>query len=134
MRPESFVPFVMDRVKNTPGVARVQTLADVGDRKHPFGFAVTAGSRETRWQVTGQLADGEKHDHPTAEVDGTPASWTDTSTQDGGEEWLAAVIGRTESPQIARIERWSTREGARPDQLGVTVFFHNGQRSFLRRI
>ncbi len=134
MRPDSFVPFVIDCVKNTPGVARVQTLAEAGVNKYPFGFAVTVGSNEVQWQVTGQLADGEKHDTPTAEVEGTPAAWTDTTVTDGGEEWLAAVLGRAESPAIASIERWSTRDRSRPDHVGVTVSFHNGSRAFVRRI
>ncbi|MCE7053033.1 hypothetical protein, partial [Streptomyces purpurascens] len=96
--------------------------------------AVTAGTREVRWQITGQLADGEKHDTPTAEVEGSPAAWTDTTVQDGGEEWLAAAIGRAEFPQIAKIERWSIREGANPNKHGVTVFFHNGARAFVRQL
>ncbi|MFF0227574.1 hypothetical protein [Streptomyces sp. NPDC004629] len=133
MRNDTFVPFVMDCVKNTPGVSRVQTLAEAGDTKHPRGIVVTVGSKETRWQFNHQLADGEKHDTPTAEVDGQPAAWTDTTVQDGGEEWLAAVIGRAESPKIAKIDRWSTREDSSGGE-GVTVFFHNGSRAFIRRI
>ncbi|MEV6803121.1 hypothetical protein [Streptomyces sp. NPDC051132] len=119
-------------MKNTPGVARVQTLAEAGESKYPFGFAVTIGASEIRWQVTGQLADGEKHDTPTAEVDGDPAPWTDSTAQDGGEAWLAAVIGRAESSKIARIQQWSTAQDA--NRSGVTVFFHNGARAFVRRI
>ncbi|MFJ4322280.1 hypothetical protein ACIP3A_04040 [Streptomyces tricolor] len=132
MRPERFQDWLIDTVKNTPGTSRVQSLTEAGDTKHPFGIAVTAGSREVRWQITGQLADGEKHDTPTAEVDGAPAAWTDTTVQDGGEEWLAAAIGRAESSKIAKIERWSTREGA--NQHGMTVFFHNGARAFVRQL
>jgi hypothetical protein len=131
MRPETFVPFVMDRARTAPGVTGVRTLAEAGDTKHPFGFAVTAGGRETRWQVTGQLADGEKHDQPAAEVAGDPAPWQDSPAQDGGEEWLAATIGRAESPAIARLTRWS-EEGM--SQAGVTAHFHNGARAYLRRI
>lgn len=124
----------MECAKNTPGVTRVQTLAEAGDTKHPFGFVVTIGSSETGWQVTGQLAEGAKHDTPTAEIDGAPAPWKDTTVTDGGEEWLAAAIGRAESPTIADIKRWSTREGVRPGHAGVTVTFHNGERVFVRRI
>ncbi|MFD7997310.1 hypothetical protein [Streptomyces mexicanus] len=134
MRPDRFQDFAIDAIKNTPGVARVQTLEEAGVTKYPFGFAVTIGGSETRWQITGQLADGEKHDTPTAEVTGEPAAWTDTTVQDGGEEWLAAVIGRAESPQIASIERWTPRDGNNPNHIGLTVTFHNGARAFVRRI
>ncbi|WP_308114858.1 hypothetical protein [Streptomyces sp. ISL-12] len=112
----------------------MQTLEEAGITTYPFGFVVAVGSNEVQWQVTGQLADGEKHDTPTADVDGGPAPWTDSTVQDGGEEWLAAVIGRAEAPQIAAIARWSTKEGSRPDHVGVTVTFHNGAKAFVRRI
>jgi hypothetical protein len=134
MRPGRFQDFVLDALKNQPGVARVQTLAEAGETKYPYGLAVTVGSGETRWQFIGQLADGERNDHPAPDVDGTPAAWTETTVQDGGEEWLAAAIGRTESPKIAKIERWSPREGNRTGHIGVTVFFHNEARAFLRKI
>lgn len=134
MRPDRFQDFAIDAVKNTPGVARVQSLEEAGETRYPYGVAVTVGGAETRWQITGQLADGEKHDTPTADVDGQPAAWTDTTVQDGGEEWLAAVIGRAESPLIATIERWSPREGNSPGHVGVTVMFHNGAKAFVRRI
>ncbi|MFD9004448.1 hypothetical protein ACFV0T_26405 [Streptomyces sp. NPDC059582] len=128
-RVQAFTDFLLDCVKNTPNVDGVQTLEEAGDTRHPFGLAVRIGGAEVRWQVTCQLADGEKHDSPTADVDGDPAPWTDTDVQDGGEEWLAAVIGRARSARVARIERWSTRDS---DRVGVTVYFHNGARAFVR--
>jgi hypothetical protein len=134
MRIKPFQEFLLGTLKTMPGVTKVQTLEEAGDTQHPCGVAATVGGRETHWQITGQLADGEKHDTPAADVDGQPAAWTDTTVQDGGEEWLAAAIGRAESTKIARIERWSTREGTRPDYLGVTVFFHNGAKAFVRKI
>ncbi len=132
LRVARFTRFAVDCVKNTPGVDRVRTLEEAGDRRHPFGFAVTVGSVEVRWQVTGQLAPGEKHDQPTADVQGDPAPWVETGEQDGGEGWMADVIGRARSVKVARIERWSTREGARPGHVGLTVFLHNGARLFVR--
>ncbi|MFB7597278.1 hypothetical protein [Streptomyces sp. NPDC056160] len=134
MRPDRFQDFAIDVIKNTAGVGQVRSLEEAGESRYPFGFAVTVGGRETRWQITGQLADGEKHDTPTADIQGQPAAWTDTTVQDGGEEWLAAVLGRAESPLIATIERWSTREGNNPNHVGVTAAFHNGAKAFVRRI
>ncbi|MFD7134362.1 hypothetical protein [Streptomyces sp. NPDC059894] len=132
MRPERFQAFVIDTLKNTPGTVQVQTLAEAGDAKHPFGVAVTTGDGESRWQIVGQLADGERHDHAEQPVEAAPAAWTDATPGDNPEGWLTAAIGRAESPEIARIERWSTRDG-RTSQ-GATVYFHNGARAYVRKI
>jgi hypothetical protein len=132
LRAETFTEYLINHAANTPDVDRVQTLAEAGDTTHPFGLAVHLGARQVRWQVTSQLAPGERHGAPAAEVEGEPAPWTDTDARDGGEEWLAAVIGRARSPRVARLERWSTRDPARADRVGVTVFFHNGARVFVR--
>lgn len=131
-RVEAFTRFLLDCVKNTPNVTRVQTLQEAGVACYPYGLAIQLADSEVRWQVTWQLADGERHGHPAAEVDGEPAAWEETAVQDGGEEWLAAVIGRSRSPRVARVDRWSTRDADRPDRVGVTVFFHNGARAFVR--
>ena len=117
MRNDAFVPLVMDYIKNTPGVSRVQTLEEAGDRKHPCGFAVTVGGKETHWQALHRLAEGERHDTPTVDIDGAPAPWADSAVQD-----------------VAAIERWSVREGNRPGHVGLTIHFHNGSRAFLRKI
>ncbi|MFJ2735524.1 hypothetical protein [Streptomyces sp. NPDC087317] len=134
MRPERFMDFAIDVLKNTPGAVRVQTLAEAGDTKHPCGIAVTTADGESRWQIVGQLGDGERHEHEERPVEGAPAAWTEAVQGDNAEGWLTAAIGRAESPEIARIERWSVREGERPGREGFTCFFHNGARAFVRKI
>lgn len=109
----------------------MQTLAEVGEHRYPLGFVVKGARGETRWQAIQQLAYGESHDNPAAEIEGLPAAWEDmVLTADG---WLAAVIGRARMPQIARIVVWSRQPDGDSGE-GVTVHFHNGARSFLRRI
>ncbi|MFM9629590.1 hypothetical protein ACKI10_18430 [Streptomyces galilaeus] len=132
MRPQRLQDFVLDTLKNTAGAVQVRTLAEVGDSKHPFGIAVTTADGEARWQIIGQLADGERHDHQERPVEGAPAVWTDAVAGDTAEGWLAAAIGRAESPEIARIERWSIREGKR-DQ-GMTLHFHSGAKAYVRKL
>ncbi|WP_446039476.1 hypothetical protein [Streptomyces sp. SID1121] len=133
MRPARFQDFTLDLAKNTPGVTRVQTLADAGDTTHPFGVAITNGDGEARWQIIGQLADGEKHEQPDVPVNGDPfGTWTEPKPGDH-EGWLVAVLARAESPEIANIEPWSTRAGGK-ESPGLTVFFHNGARAFVRKI
>ncbi|MFF3848068.1 hypothetical protein [Streptomyces sp. NPDC002328] len=131
MRPARFQDWLINTVKNTPGADRVQTLADAGDSKHPFGLSVIRGGREERWQITHQLADGEKQEHEDRPVEGTPYSAPAPQPSDAADVWLAGVIGAAECPEIDRVTRWTDR----PDpstQAGVTVFFHNGSRNFIR--
>lgn len=128
MRPPRFEAFVLDLAKNTPGVTRVQSLAEAGDTTHPFGLAITTNVGEARWQIIGQLAPGEKHDQPDVPVNGDP--WTAAGAGDP-EGWLAGVLGRAECPEIANVERWLERAGGK---AGLTVAFHNGAKAFMRKI
>lgn len=135
MRPARFQDFVLDLAKNTPGVTRVQTFAEAGESKLPFGVVIVTGAGEVRWQIIGQLADGEKHDHADTpvEYDPLPAS-PEPQLGDNPEAWLAAVLGRSDSREIASVTRWSTREGERPDNYGLTVAFNNGAKAFVRKV
>lgn len=134
MRPQRFTDYMLDLVKNTPTVSRVQTLAETGDTKHPFGLAITTNSGETKWQFAGQLPDGAKHEgFSDTPVTGTPAPASgDPATADSPEAWFAAVLSGAECPEVASIARWSTAEDA-GSQRGVTVDFHNGARIFARQ-
>lgn len=136
MRPDRFAALVTDLAKNTPTCTRVQTLAEVGDTKHPFGLAITAPAGETRWQFMGQLPDGAKHEGFADEpVTGQPApSGPAPQASDEPEAWFAALIAHAECPEIADIERWSTRPDARRDQIGVTAKFHDGSKVFARKL
>ncbi|MBB4987508.1 hypothetical protein [Streptomyces nymphaeiformis] len=135
MRPQRFTDYVLDLAKNAPGIVRVQTLAEAGDTKRPFGLAITTSSGENRWQFMGQLPDGAKHEGFTDEpVTGTPApAMGDPATAGSPEAWLAAVLAGAECPEISAIGRWSTSsEGAA--QRGITVDFHDGSRIFARQL
>ncbi|WP_309029169.1 hypothetical protein [Streptomyces alfalfae] len=132
MHPAAFQDYAVDLLKNTPDVQRVQSLNETGDTKHPYGLAVTVAGRESRWQMIGQLAEGAKHDTPTAPVEGTPAPVVAASVTDAPDAWLASVISAAESPEIAALDVWSAREG--DGQHGVTVSWHNGEKTFLRKL
>lgn len=133
MRPARFQDLALDLVKNSSGVTRVQTLEEAGDTKHPSGLAITTTAREAQWQIIGQLATGEKHDDPDTPVEGEAfREWTEPATGDH-EGWFAMVLAKAESPEIQDIVRWSTRPGDK-DKPGLTVFFHNGSRVFVRKL
>ncbi|MGA4841268.1 hypothetical protein [Streptomyces sp. G45] len=134
MRPAEVQDFVADILKNHGDVQRVQTLADVGETKHPYGLVLTMGGRETRWQIIGQLAEGAKHDVPTPPVEGQPATAEAAPSGGAPDAWLAGVLATAESPEIRKFEVWSAHEGARPDHVGVTIFWHNDEKTFVRKI
>ncbi|MET7746722.1 hypothetical protein [Streptomyces sp. NPDC005385] len=134
MRPDPLRDYLVDLAKNAAGVQQVRTLAEAGDTKHPCGLAINAGGREQRWQIMGQLADGEKHDTPTAEIEGQPAAFTPAAVTDSPDAWLASVLGAAESPHIERLDVWSARPEAKPDYFGITVYYYNGSKSFVRAI
>ncbi|MEU3418148.1 hypothetical protein AB0F39_06310 [Streptomyces murinus] len=132
MRPERFQDWLIDTVKNTPGVSRVQSLAETGDSKHPFGIALTRGNREEQWQITHQLADGEKHEHEEQPVKDAPFTSAAPQSGDAADVWLTGAIGAAECPEIARVERWADRSEGGSSQAGLTVFHHNNSRNFVR--
>ena len=127
MRPLEYRDFLIDVLKNTPDVQKVDVIEG---GPHPYALAVTVAGREQRWQVIGQLAEGAKHDTPTAPVHGTPAPFQAAPVAGPADAWLAGVIGAAESPDTKALEIWSSREGR--ESTGVTVSFHNGERAFLR--
>ncbi|MFE9659151.1 hypothetical protein [Streptomyces sp. NPDC005955] len=136
MRPSRFTDFVIDLVKNQPTASRVQTLAEAGDKQHPRGVVITTATGETRWQFVGQLPEGAKHDSfdDAPVTDAAPPTGESPQSDDLPEAWFAAVLTRSENAEIASVERWSTREGERAGNHGLTVHFHNGARIFARQL
>lgn len=128
MRPLDYRDYLVDLLKNTPDVQRVEVLEN---GPYPYALAATAGGRELRWQVIGQLAEGAKHDTPTAAVQAGPPAFKAAPVGGAPDAWLAGVIGAAEPADTARIEVWSAREGKDP---GLTAFFHNGERAFVRLV
>lgn len=127
MRPAEFRDHLLDLFKNTPDVQRVEVLEG---GKHPYALAATVAGREQRWQVIGQLADGAKHETPTAAVEGQPPAWIEAPATGAPDAWLASVVGRSEPADVERLKVWSADPAK--TSAGVTVFFRNGERAFVR--
>ncbi|QRX94320.1 hypothetical protein [Streptomyces noursei] len=125
----------MSLAKNDPTTVSVQTLAESGDTKHPFGVSITTAKGEARWQIYGQLPEGERHKDDGGEfqaVEGNPVPVGDApEPSDAPETWLAALLARAESPQIANIDRWSQRQDS-SGKPGLTITFYNTARIFVR--
>jgi hypothetical protein len=129
MRPAEYRDYLVDLLQRTPGV---QGAKAVEGGPYPFALAVSAGGREQRWQIIGQLADGARHDSPTAAVQGGPPAFKAAPLDAAPDAWLAGAIGAAEPADTERLDVWSVREGDRDP--GVTVYFHNGERAFLRAV
>lgn len=127
MRPAEFRDYLLDLLKNSSDVQQVQVIES---GKHPYSLAVTAAGKEQRWQIIGQLADGAKHEPVTAAVNASPPAWSAAPVSGAPDAWLAGVVGGAEPADVERLEVWSARE--KKSGAGFTVFFHNGERAFVR--
>jgi hypothetical protein len=127
MRPAEYRDYLVDLLKNSADVQRVEVLEG---GKHPYAVSATVAGKERRWQVIGQLADGAKHDTPTAAVNAGPPAYTAAPASGAPDAWLAGVVGAAEPADTERLEVWSTRK--KQTDPGLTVFFHNGERAFVR--
>jgi hypothetical protein len=127
MRPLQYRDYLVDLLQRTPGVQGAKALEG---GPYPFALTVNVGGREQRWQVIGQLADGARHDNPTAAVQAGPPAYTAVPVTAAPDAWLAGVIGAAEPADTARFDVWSARDRG----PGVTVHFHNGERAFLRAL
>jgi hypothetical protein len=129
MRPLEYRDYLVDLLKNNADVQRVEVLED---SPFPLGtLAVMVAGREQRWQIIGQLAEGARHDSPTAPVRDQPAEFTAAPVTASPDAWLGGVIGAAEAPDTKKIDVWSARG---KDNPGLTVFFHNGERAFVRLV
>lgn len=128
MRPAAYRDHLVGLLRNTPDVLKASA---VEGGPYPYALSVTVAGRDQRWQVIGQLADGAKHDIPTPAVTAGPPSFAPAPLGGAPDAWLAGVIGVSEPADTERLDVWSAREGK---AAGLTVFFHNGERAFLRLV
>lgn len=128
MHPSAYRDHLADLLKRTPDVQRV-TVPEKSP--YPYPLAVTVAGREHLWQIIGQAADGAKKDVPTAAVHGDPAAWVAAPVTAAPDAWLGGVIGAVEAPDTKEIDVWTARGKSDP---GLTVFFHNGERAFVRHV
>lgn len=129
MRPLAYRDYLVDLLKNSPDVQKADVLEG---GPYPYALAAQAAGREQRWQIIGQLAEGAKHDSVTAAVEGEPPAFKTVPLSAAPDAWLAGVIGAAEPADTARIDVWSAREGK--SDAGLTVFFRNGERAFVRLV
>ncbi|MFJ1827340.1 hypothetical protein [Streptomyces sp. NPDC088178] len=133
MRPDRFQDYIQDLARTQPST-QAQTFSEAGQTTYPYGLTITTPRSQTRWQIIGQLANGERHSTPAAPVHANPPpDSTAPQTTDTPEAWLAALLTNAHCTEIATIDRWSTRKDAAINP-GITVSFHNGARIFARQL
>lgn len=128
MPPAEYRDMLVDLLKNTPDVQRVQVPEK---SPYPYPLAVTVAGRDHLWQIMGQAADGAQKGVPTAPVHGEPAAFKTAPVTGSPDAWLGGVIGATEATDTREIDVWTARGKQDP---GLTVFFHNGERAFVRHV
>lgn len=126
MRPAEYRDHLLDLLKNSPDVQRVEVPEGT---PYPYPLRATVAGRDHLWQIMGQTADGAKKGEPTAPVHGDPAAFTVAPVTAAPDAWLGGVIGAAEATDTAKIDVWTARGKKDP---GLTVWFHNGEKAYVR--
>ncbi|WP_263170713.1 hypothetical protein [Streptomyces sp. SCSIO ZS0520] len=142
MRPQRFEKFLRSLLEQDGNVKEVQTAAESGHTKHPYGLAVTyrTGARVLLvWMAT--AAPGDNYEGEEAIVEGDPSpppAPMPDDLLDGGKVKLAAVdkhmaalILGAGNQEIAAADIYSTREKRGAIPYGVTLDFHDTSRLYL---
>ncbi|MGW6912551.1 hypothetical protein ACWGB8_01815 [Kitasatospora sp. NPDC054939] len=139
MRPARFQQLLLDAAGSLSGVA-AKTLADTGDTQRPFGVAVEAGGRTSRWQITAMRARDEKWgDHPDPEptLGEKPAGPEAPKQLDSPatvEHALVAALLAADPGEIAAVEIYSAQPTPPVVGHGATITFHDGAKAFINHI
>ena len=116
MRPTRFLTYLGTLTTSTP----------LNDTRYPYGITLTSPHGPTHWQIMGQLADGERHEHDDTPTHDQPP----TAPEQPGNtpaSWLAHLIADDKNTEINAIEPWTR-------QSGITIRFHNGSRIYARQL
>ncbi|MFJ6608217.1 hypothetical protein [Streptomyces lydicus] len=140
MRPPRLEEFLVDTLGKAPEVQRTEAWHEGSTRPAGVHVAFTTGS-ELWIAVTGGGQPGEDYDKPEVPVtDAPPAEVPVPDLLQGGkvtpitaENYLAAVLTNSGSPEIKRVYAYSagataTSPTAHP---GVGIEWHSGAKSFL---
>ncbi|ARQ70324.1 hypothetical protein [Streptomyces marincola] len=133
MRPDRFQQFAIDAYRG----AGLQAEAWTEGTKRPFGVVVTVPGGARLWHaITVQSAEGERYDQDEQPVEKeAPAPVTVPELGAGRvslgvlEEYLAALLTNTGSPEIVKTWRYSDREQAGTTP-GLGVEFWSGARAY----
>lgn len=139
MRPLRFQQLLLDAASGIPGVVRAATLADAGHTTHPFGIAVEAGGRTTKWQVVGLSAPGDQYSQPERDPvlgEKLPARETPELTSDLAtvERALVAAVLAADAGEIAAVDIYSGQPTPPAVGHGATFGFHDGSKVFLNAV
>ncbi|AUG81916.1 hypothetical protein CFP65_7330 [Kitasatospora sp. MMS16-BH015] len=137
MRPQRFERLLLDAATSIPGVT-AQTLAAAGHTAHPYGIAVQAAGRTTRWQI---VAAHQGDDYARPEPAPTlgerlpepplAAVTTDPATV---EQALVAAVLRGDQGEIRAVAPYSQRPDPPAVAYGATFDLYSGARIYLNAI
>lgn len=139
MRPNRFERLLAEAVNNDRRLtARTYTEADF--TRSPYGIiAATPTGAPINVQITGRLANGERHDTPAEPV--TAAPHPDLAIPDpveGGkldlakvEQYLAGLAVSVAPAETASVALYQNREQPGAVRYGATLTYHNGAAIFL---
>jgi hypothetical protein len=138
MYPVRFELWMRDLV--TPEVAKCQTYEEVGFQRSNSGLMITLHNGGTvNLQFTAKSAPGDAYDQPEviregdapAPVDSGPPIVGDPVRLADVEARLAALMMNSGSDELARVERFSTRDPRGAVPYGLRITWHSGAQSYV---
>ncbi|WP_216815001.1 hypothetical protein [Streptomyces tardus] len=134
MRPARFQDFVLDLARIAPDGGQPKPLADVGEKRYPYGVVAHAGGKEIRYQIIAESRAGDDFDQPEKIREADQAFDPDAVPAGGlfEERWLAELVAKSGTRELTDIAIWSAREGNRKGNDGVTFFFADSAKIYAR--
>lgn len=137
MRPARFQQILVDAAATIPGVT-VKTLADAGHTRHPYGIAVEAAGKTSRWQVVA-VSPGDDYSKPEREPtigERLPEQPIPAVTDDLGtvEAALVAAVLRADTGEFSRAELYTAREPRPVVGYGAAIELHSGAKMYINAI
>lgn len=137
MRPDRFQRLLLDAAATIPGV-NVKLLADTGYTRHPYGIAVEAAGKTTRWQVV-SVHPGDNYqesERPPVLGEHLPEREIPTVTSDLAtvEAALVAAVLRADPGEFSAARCYSQQETVSAVGHGAAFDLHSGAKVYIQAV
>ncbi|GAB2696239.1 hypothetical protein [Kitasatospora kifunensis] len=137
MRPHRFQQLLLDAAATIPGL-KAAALAATGYTRHPYGIAVEAAGKTTRWQAV-SVAPGDDYKQPERDpILGekipereVPAVTSDPATV---EQALVAALIKVDRGEFSAVDVYSARSVSPAVGFGAAFDLHSSAKAYLQMI
>ncbi|WP_327066852.1 hypothetical protein [Kitasatospora sp. NBC_01302] len=137
MRPDRFQRLLLDAAATIPGVT-AKALADTGYSRHPYGIAVEAAGKTTRWQAV-SVAPGDNYTQPERDPilgERLPGREVPAVTDDPAtvEQALVAALINADPGEFSAVDLYSERPEPPAVRYGAAFELHSSAKVYLQAI